>query len=137
MTKHELREQVFKAVFSLDAQLEADTEADVSDIVNSYIVNSIDEDITEDETDIIYTKAVVIGEMLDELDNEINSVARGWKTNRMGKPELNILRLAIYEILYDEDIPVKVAINEAVELAKVYCNADAPAFINGMLAHFA
>ena len=74
--------------------------------------------------------------MLPELDEDIDSVARGWKTNRMGKAELNILRIAIYEIKYDESVPVKVAINEAVELAKEYCNADAPAFINGMLAHF-
>ena len=51
--------------------------------------------------------------------------------------ELNILRLALYEIMYDDSVPVKVAINEAVELSKEYCNDDAPAFINGMLAHFA
>ncbi len=52
----------------------------------------------------------------------------------MGKAELTILRLALYEILYDEEVPEKVAINEAVELAKRFGGNEAPAFINGVLA---
>ena len=52
----------------------------------------------------------------------------------MGKVELTILRLALYEILYDDEIPEKVAINEAVELAKKFGGDDAPSFINGVLA---
>ena len=137
MTKHELREQVFKAVFSIDTQLETENGIVPEEIVKNYLTKSCDEPLTEDETDYIFTKASAIGDMLTQLDEEINAVAEGWKTNRMGKAELNILRLAVYEIRYDESIPVKVAINEAVELAKEYCNQDAPAFINGMLAHFA
>jgi N utilization substance protein B len=69
-----------------------------------------------------------------ELDARINEVAEGWKTRRMGKAELTILRLALYEILYDEEIPQKVAINEAVELAKKFGGDDSPSFINGVLA---
>ena len=137
MTKHELREQVFKAVFSIDTQLETEKGIVPEEIVKNYLTESCDEPLTEDETDYIFTKASAIGDMLTQLDEEINAVAEGWKTNRMGKAELNILRLAVYEIRYDESIPVKVAINEAVELAKEYCNQDAPSFINGMLAHFA
>lgn len=136
MTKHELREEIFKAVFSIDAQKEASGDRDISDIVEKYLTDSCDAELTDEEADLIYTKAAEIGSMLPELDEDIDSVARGWKTNRMGKAELNILRIAIYEIKYDESVPVKVAINEAVELAKEYCNADAPSFINGMLAHF-
>ena len=52
----------------------------------------------------------------------------------MGKAELTILRLAVYEMKYDEDIPVGVAINEAVELAKKFGSEEAPAFVNGILA---
>lgn len=52
----------------------------------------------------------------------------------MGKVELTILRLAVYELLYDDDIPANVAINEAVELAKVYGGDTSPAFVNGILA---
>lgn len=137
MTKHELREQVFKAVFSLDTQKEMDKETEVADIIGAYLDSSCDLELSDSEYARIFEKASDIGNMTEKLDDEINEVARGWKTNRMGKAELNILRLAVYEIRYDESIPVKVAINEAVELAKEYCDKDAPAFINGMLAHFA
>jgi len=58
----------------------------------------------------------------------------GWQIGRLGKPELAILRLALYEMLYDEEVPFRVAINEAVELAKKYCNPDASGFINAVLA---
>ena len=128
MTKHELREQIFKAVFSIDTQTQAEPKLSVNDIVKAYLDSSCDYELK---------KASDIGSMSEQLDNEINEVARGWKTNRMGRAELNILRLAVYEIRYDDSIPVKVAINEAVELAKEYCDKDAPTFINGMLAHFA
>ncbi len=137
MTKHELREQVFKAVFSLDTQKETGRETAVADIISSYLDSSCDFELSDSEYAYIFEKASDIGNMTEKLDAEIDEVARGWKTNRMGKAELNILRLAIYEMRYDESIPVKVAINEAVELAKEYCDKDAPAFINGMLAHFA
>ena len=69
-----------------------------------------------------------------KLDERLNQVAEGWKTKRMGKADLAILRLALYEMLYDESIPVKVAINEAVELAKKFGGDDSPSFVNGILA---
>ncbi len=71
-----------------------------------------------------------------ELDSIIEQYSSGWKLNRIGKAELAILRLAIYEILYDS-IPAPVAINEAVELAKQYTDERAPAFINGILGNVA
>ena len=71
---------------------------------------------------------------IPELDEEINKVAEGWKTNRMGTVELSILRLAVYELKHDDEIPEKVAINEAVELAKKFGGDEAPAFVNGILA---
>ena len=70
----------------------------------------------------------------EEIDEKINEVAKGWKTQRMGKADLSILRLAVYEMKYDEEIPVNVAINEAVELAKKFGSDDSPAFVNGILA---
>lgn len=72
-----------------------------------------------------------------ELDRLLNDKTTGWKTSRMNKVDLTILRLAVYEILMDEEVPEKVAINEAVELAKKYSGADGPSFINGVLAKFA
>ena len=68
------------------------------------------------------------------LDERINKVAEGWRTKRMGKVELTILRLAVYEMKYDVEIPEKVAINEAVELAKKFGGKDSSGFINGILA---
>ena len=59
---------------------------------------------------------------------------KNWTIDRIFKIDLAILRLAIYEILYMEDIPVKVSVNEAVELAKEYGNNDSKSFVNGLLA---
>lgn len=67
----------------------------------------------------------------------LNASAKGWKTSRMGRVDLTILRLAVYEMKFDEDIPEKVAINEAVELSKKFGGDESPAFINGVLAKIA
>ena len=67
----------------------------------------------------------------------LDEASKGWKISRMGKVELTVLRLAVYEMKFDEDIPEKVAINEAVELARKFGGDDAPAFINGVLAKLA
>ncbi len=74
---------------------------------------------------------------LPEIDEEINERTEGWKTTRMGKVELTVLRLAVYEIRFDPEVPTGVAINEAVELAKKYGSDNSPAFVNGILAKFA
>ena len=71
-----------------------------------------------------------------ELDEKINAVAQGWKTRRMGRVELTILRQALYEMMYDSEVPEKVAINEAVDLAKKYGGRESSAFVNGVLAKF-
>ena len=80
------------------------------------------------------TKVERIVEKIPELDARINEIARGWNTRRMGKVELTILRLALFEMKYDEDVPEKVAINEAVELAKKFGGDESPSFVNGILA---
>ena len=73
--------------------------------------------------------------MSDEIDEKINEVSEGWPVDRLGKAELAIMRLAVYEMLYDDDIPVNVAINEAVELAKKYgSNDNTASFVNRVLA---
>ena len=67
----------------------------------------------------------------------IEEVSEGWKIKRMGRVDLSIMRLAVYEMKYDEDIPVRVAINEAVEIAKKYGQDNSPSFVNGILAKVA
>ena len=73
-------------------------------------------------------------EALPELDAEIDRVSEGWTFARMTQVDRTILRLGAYEMLKDDDVPVKVAINEAVELAKIYGNPKSPSFVNGILA---
>jgi transcription antitermination protein NusB len=69
----------------------------------------------------------------DELDAEIAGLAKGWKFDRIASLEKSILRVALYEVRHRDDIPDEVAIDEAVTLAKGYCGADAPGFVNGIL----
>ena len=136
MGKHELREEIFRVIFSMDAQILADAGTTPLKIAEDYLNDSCDEELSKTELEYIRDKSARIGSMLGALDQEIDEIAEGWKTNRMGRAELNILRLAVYEIRYDDEVPDKVAVNEAVELAKEYCSEDAPAFINGILKHF-
>lgn len=68
-----------------------------------------------------------------QLDEEIGRHARGWELGRIAPLELNVMRVALYEIDHSEDVPAEVAIDEAVETAKQYCGADAPGFVNGIL----
>ena len=68
----------------------------------------------------------------EELDDEIEAHAKGWSVDRLAPLDLNVMRVALYEIEHT-DVPPEVAIDEAVEIAKEYCGADAPKFINGIL----
>ena len=95
------------------------------------------EKFVKKEADYILNKVHSIVEHLDDLDSSLNAASKNWKTTRMAKAELSILRLAAYEIKYEEDIPVSVSINEAVELAKAYGSDQGPAFVNGILSGLA
>ena len=74
---------------------------------------------------------------MPEIDGILNENAKGWKTSRMNKVDLTILRLAVYELKWDDEIPVGVAINEAVELAKRFGGDESPSFVNGVLGKVA
>ena len=69
----------------------------------------------------------------EELDATIGRHARGWELERIAPLELNTMRVALYEIEHSDEVPDEVAIDEAVEIAKRYCGADAPGFVNGIL----
>ena len=71
---------------------------------------------------------------MEKIDEKISTVAKGWTLGRMGKVDLSLIRLAVYEMLYDEEVPVGVAINEAVELAKIFGQDGSSSFVNGLLA---
>ena len=76
-------------------------------------------------------------EKLDEIDVLLNETSRGWKTKRMSRFDLTALRLAVYELKYDKDVPTGVAINEAVELAKRFGGETSGSFVNGILGKIA
>ena len=95
---------------------------------------SIISDIKKAYSDREFLIARSLCSKLSEIDEVLNDISTGWKTSRMNRVDLTILRLAIYEVKWDEDVPTAVAINEAVELAKKYSSDSGPAFINGVLA---
>lgn len=82
-----------------------------------------------------FSESLIIGaiEHIEKLDEEISKYAKNWTFDRIAKVDLSILRLAIYELLYREDIPPIVTINEAIDLGKVFSNIDSKRFINGIL----
>ena len=125
MTRRGLREQVFKMLF----RVEFHNVEDMPEQMNMF------EEVEDKEY--ISNKFHNIVEKIDDIDAAINEVSEGWKTRRMGKVDLTLIRLAVYEMKYEDDIPVKVAINEAVELAKQYGTDESPAFVNGVLAKLA
>lgn len=130
MSRRKIREQIFKMLFQIefyekeemDEQIQIEMEAlsDVDSEKQAYIEKKLRD---------IYS-------LCEEIDALINEKATGWKTNRMSKVDLTLIRLAVYEIKYEDDIPTGVAINEAVELAKIYSSDGAPSFVNGVLAKF-
>ena len=85
----------------------------------------------------IKEKLFKVIDVLPELDVKLADKVEGWDINRMGKVDLTILRLALYEMTYDDEIPEGVAINEAVELAKKFGQDNSKAFVNGVLSKFA
>ena len=127
MTRKQIREHTFKALF----QKEFCDHEEYRERCALYVGEL--EELSPECREEIRQRALAVEEHLEELDRRLNEVAEGWKTNRMGKVELTILRLAAYEILHDQQVPDKVAINEAVELAKVYGGENSPGFVNAIL----
>ena len=132
MNRSLLREQVFKLLF----RVEFNSMEDMSEQEELFTTSS-DEDFSTADADYIRDKYEKIAEKLTEIDEAINDKTKGWDTARMAKVDLTIIRLAVYEIKYDESVPTGVAINEAVELAKKFGQDGSPAFVNGVLARFA
>ena len=141
MTRSEVREHIFKLLF----RVEFNKAEEMPQQLQLYFENPVaDEEAKKkpsaiSETDELYIreKYAKIAAVIPELDEMIDEAAKGWKATRLGKVDLTILRLAVYEMKYDDDIPVGVAIDEAVELAKKFGQDESPAFINGVLAKIA
>lgn len=131
MGRREMREHIFKLLFLREFN-EAE---EMPEQIKLYFDEM--EDLGPDQQTYIKNKYDRIQEHLEEIDRILNEKSTGWKTKRMSKVDLNILRLAVFEMKYDEDVPVKVAINEAVEISKVFGGEDSASFINGILGKVA
>lgn len=131
MTRREIREHVFLMLFRKDFH----NREDLTEQIDIYL-SQLEEPLPEDKQ-LLSSRVSAILDKLKEIDAMLSEAASGWTLSRMGKVELTILRLAVFEMKFDDDIPVKVAINEAVELAKVFGGDETPGFINGVLAKLA
>ena len=127
MGRKKARDNAFKCVYQLSFGQDIEIEKILE---NCYIENENDEEEKE------YIENVLNGVKLnlEKIDNIILNNLKNWTIDRIFKIDLAILRLAIYEILYIDNIPEKVSANEAVELAKTYGNNDSKSFINGLIA---
>lgn len=132
MSRSKLREKTFQLLF----RVEFNEREELNAQAELFFADEALENVTEKEKKQIIDKVEAIVSYVTEIDAQIDEKSEGWKTSRIGKVELAILRLAIYEIQYDDSIPNAVAINEAVELAKKYAQEQAPSYINGVLSKF-
>ena len=145
MSRRESREAAVKIIFQNtftdlrlhiskdEPSLQLTQSGDSEDMINTYV-----ESLNSDEIgtlDTVYIKSILDGvvDKISSIDEYIVKYSKDWTIERMSKIDLAILRVAIYEVLYKEDIPSGVSINEAVELAKKYSHEDAGSFINGIL----
>ena len=133
MTRRELREEIFKLLFMVEFY----SKEEMAEQVKSYFEDFPEKEISEKDHAYIEENYENICAVLPEIDEKIAGAAKGWKLERIGKSDLSILRLGVYEMLYDDDIPVGVAINEAVELAKSFGENESASFINGILGKLA
>jgi len=131
MNRREAREEAFKLVFQITAQRDCYPE-----VVDRFAEeNAALKKTDKKQFKYIVSAANSVFEKVDELDEIIAAhLSADWKVERLSKMSLAILRLAVYEILFDEDIPGSVAINEAVEIAKKYGQESSGGFVNAILA---
>ncbi len=127
MTRRAAREEAFKIIFQIDLGKNPWKE-----VLSS---NLRDSDLSEGGQ--MFLKHLVEGTMahLAEIDAEIIKYAQDWKLDRMLSTDRNVLRMALYELKFQNEIPVGATVNEAVELAKTYGDDDSARFINGILGN--
>ena len=127
MGRRELRENTFKLLFHQEFY----TGTELNEQLDNYLE---EEEFKVADKALLKKRVMAILKELPVLDAEIEQKTIGWKLKRMNRVDLTLIRLALYEIKHDDQVPVGVAINEAVELAKVYGGDESPQFVNGVLS---
>lgn len=131
MRRREQREHIFKLLF----MTEFNTENEMKEQQEIYLDDL--EELTDKDRIYIQEKYAHVLEHIEEIDARLNETSHGWRTGRMSRVDLTALRLAVYELEYDKDVPTGVAINEAVELAKKFGGETSGSFVNGILGKIA
>lgn len=127
MLRSQVREEIFKIVF----RIPFNDREEMTEQLN-FSMEELENKSDENQT-YIRNKVTAIMDKIEELDAAIASNCEGWNISRIGKAEIAIMRIAVFELLFEEEVPDKVAINEAVELCKVYCGEEAKGFVNAVL----
>jgi N utilization substance protein B len=137
VSRRRAREVALQILYLLDANPELEAQAALTSYFDRFA--DLDEDDPPSEgpeaIDRPYLDAIVRGVTAKRaaLDDKLTQLSRNWRVERIARVERNILRLALWELEERQDIPARVTLNEAIELAKAYGAADAPAFVNGLL----
>ncbi|MBQ8304921.1 MAG: transcription antitermination factor NusB [Blautia sp.] len=131
MRRSEMREHVFKLLF----MSEFNSPEEMPEQLALYFQEM--EELSADEQAYMEQKYELVRSRIPEIDELLNDTAHGWKTGRMNRVDLATLRLAVYELKFDDDVPTGVAINEAVELAKRFGGEASASFVNGILGKVA
>jgi N utilization substance protein B len=137
-SRRRARELALQVLFQMDAQEDLSVAQALGLFLHHLAVGEADGEATVSELDAEtreFCEGLVRGvrEHLEELDRALGQASRNWRLERMARVDRNLLRLALYELRYLPDVPAKVAINEAIEIAKRFGTADSPAFVNGIL----
>lgn len=127
MLRTQIREEIFKLVFRIPFNPADEMREQIE-----FVMENLEGKSNENQI-YIRNKVQAIIDKLQQIDSLIETNCEGWSIKRIGNAEIAIMRIAVYEMLFEDDIPEKVAINEAVELSKVYCDEEAKGFVNAVL----
>lgn len=121
MNRHTAREKAFQSLFQID--------------INEMSAEEAIQNVVEEPVHDAFLNQLVYGVVKhrEEIDQKISDNLENWSFNRIASVERTLLRLAVYELMYEEDIPNKVTLNEAIELAKVFGDDKSGSFVNGVL----
>ncbi|MGF7057008.1 transcription antitermination factor NusB [Brassicibacter mesophilus] len=119
------RESAMKLLFQMEANNDF-----TENIVDLFMANN---ELNGEDKDYIFKTVNKIVQNKEEIDRNIEKYSQGWRLNRMPKVDLAVLRIAVFEIMYEEEIPIEVSINEAIDIVKKYSTSESSKFVNGLL----
>lgn len=132
MSRKTARESAFKLIFEIPFHDGQTPEQRIGQYFDVCEYN----DINDKDKDYISLTVTDCFKNIDGIDKKISDSLENWKIDRLSKVDLSILRLAAAEIMFNDEIPFRVSVNEAVELAKTYGEDSSPSFVNGVLSKF-